>query len=648
MANFEALTIQSGVVKKQQAADVLLVGAGILSASGQGLSLNSDTGSISVQDEIAMNSNKVSGLAAASANNDALAYGQSAANLAGLTIDTAALVMSTQKITGLGAGTLDNDAIAFGQSGVVLGDLTLDTGTLAMGAQKITGLADGTVATDAVTKGQLDSLAAGFDRKQSVRVATTAALPANTQAGTGAGATLTADAVGILTVDGIATVLGDRILVKNESPADDNGIYEVTTEGTAGVAYILTRATDADIDAEVSAGMFTFVEAGTSLGDTGWFLITNDPIVVDTTGLVFSQFAGVGTFTGGNGIDVNAGVISADLEAAGAGTGGLSFDAGEIRVLAGQGIALSAGGVDVDLEASGAGTGGLSFDASQLRVSAGDGVELTAGGVAVDLAADKGLEFATGELQVKAYGAGGIEVDANGVGINLEASNPSLQVSATEIGIKFNADGGLQKLAAGTGLKLNGTTLALATAGVSVLGLPSLFTVNGSAVGAAVSAANLDTLTDGSNADALHTHASAAATEVTINGTADAVLLAGELVTFDDAGGNGNVAKADANGAGILVNAAGFADAGASAAAAVSIQVSGEVTIADALWTDGTKPTAADIGKRVYMSEAAGQVTYTPVITAGSTSLKVGLISFADGSADTTRVAVSLGEPFIN
>jgi hypothetical protein len=61
-------------------------------------------------------------------------------------------------------------------------------------------------------------------------------------------------------------------------------------------------------------------------------------------------------------------------------------------------------------------------------------------------------------------------------------------------------------------VKLNGTTLLAGASGLSVKGLPSLFEVNGVAVGAAVSGPNLDTLTNGSNADALHTHAATAAT----------------------------------------------------------------------------------------------------------------------------------------
>lgn len=143
-----------------------------------------------------------------------------------------------------------------------------------------------------------NSSGGGVDWKDSVRVATAAALPAYTQAGAGVGATLTADAVGILTIDGVATVLGDRVLVKDEAGAPgstDHGIYEVTTEGTAGVAFVLTRATDADEDSDVTASMAAGVEEGTANADTYWALTTNDPIVVDTTQLAFAQIASAAT-----------------------------------------------------------------------------------------------------------------------------------------------------------------------------------------------------------------------------------------------------------------------------------------------------------------------------------------------------------------
>ena len=132
-----------------------------------------------------------------------------------------------------------------------------------------------------------------------------------------------------------------------------------------------------------------------------------------------------------------AGTLAVDLEAAGAGTGGLTLDNGEIRVDVHAGLELTANGVGVDLEAAGAGTGGLEFDNNEIRVNAGDGIELTANGVSADLqaagAGTGGLELTatdgTGEIRVDA--GDGIALTANGVSADLLA-NGGLRLTATD------------------------------------------------------------------------------------------------------------------------------------------------------------------------------------------------------------------------
>lgn len=108
------------------------------------------------------------------------------------------------------------------------------------------------------------------------RVATVAALPAVNASGTGVGKTLTRTGVGVLTIDGVATVLNDLILVKNQASAIDNGLYTVTTEGTAIAAAVLTRATTMDqTGAETTPGVTVAITAGTV--NTGLsFVLTGD------------------------------------------------------------------------------------------------------------------------------------------------------------------------------------------------------------------------------------------------------------------------------------------------------------------------------------------------------------------------------------
>jgi len=159
------------------------------------------------------------------------------------------------------------------------------------------------------TMNDISASSAGLDPKESAVVATAAALPACTPAGTGPTHTLTGNASAILAVDGVNTVLNDRILVKNQADPTDDGIYKVTTEGTAGVAFVLTRATDADSIADMNEGAHVFIEEGTANGlkafvctattgstmdtdyDTTWGLFSVQPSIMDGGGL--SETAGV-------------------------------------------------------------------------------------------------------------------------------------------------------------------------------------------------------------------------------------------------------------------------------------------------------------------------------------------------------------------
>ena len=81
---------------------------------------------------------------------------------------------------------------------------------------------------------------------------------ASTSSGSGVGATLTANANGALSIDSVAVSTSDRVLIKDQADAAQNGIYTVTNTGGAGAAFVLTRATDADTGAELPGGTFIF------------------------------------------------------------------------------------------------------------------------------------------------------------------------------------------------------------------------------------------------------------------------------------------------------------------------------------------------------------------------------------------------------
>jgi hypothetical protein len=161
--------------------------------------------------------------------------------------------------------------------------------------------------TDVAIKSYVDGIAQGLSAKPSAAAATVAALsPANTYSG----GVLTATGNGVLTVDGYATVLNDYVLVKNEATGANNGLYKVTTAGTASVPYVLTRAVEMDASAEFT-GAFVFVENGTVNASSGWVQTAIAP-TVGSTSISFTQFSGAGEITAGNGLSKSANTLTID------------------------------------------------------------------------------------------------------------------------------------------------------------------------------------------------------------------------------------------------------------------------------------------------------------------------------------------------
>jgi len=152
-------------------------------------------------------------------------------------------------------------------------------------------------------KAYVDQVAQGLDTKPSCRVGTTADLSATYNNGTaGVGATLTATSNGALSLDGISPVVNDRVLVKNQTTASENGIYTVTTVGDGSTAFVLTRATPEDQPAELSGGAFVFVEEGTLNANNGYTFTHTGAPTFGTTDLDVAQFSGAGQITAGAGL----------------------------------------------------------------------------------------------------------------------------------------------------------------------------------------------------------------------------------------------------------------------------------------------------------------------------------------------------------
>lgn len=177
-------------------------------------------------------------------------------------------------------------------------------------SQKITALADPSAASDAATKQYVDNVAAGLQWKAPVRVATTTN-----------GALATAFANG-QSVDGVALITGNRILLKNQTAGAENGIYIVAAAGAP------TRATDADTGTELAPGTIVSVAEGTANADKAFMIISDAVITIGTTSTTWSQFGAGNTYTPGNGIAIASNVVTAVAAA----SGGLTVVAGGIQL----------------------------------------------------------------------------------------------------------------------------------------------------------------------------------------------------------------------------------------------------------------------------------------------------------------------------
>jgi hypothetical protein len=189
------------------------------------------------------------------------------------------------------------------------GDLVLSpngTGTVTVpsGYKNRTGFG----ANSLVSKEYVDAIKQALDVKASVRLATTANLSANYN---NSGGTLTnSGSNAALSLDGVTVVAGNRILVKDQSSGAENGIYVVTTVGDGSTAWVLTRADDANASAEMTGGVFTFVEEGTVGADNGYVFTHNGAPTLGSTALTVSQFSGAGQIVAGDALSKSGNTLN--------------------------------------------------------------------------------------------------------------------------------------------------------------------------------------------------------------------------------------------------------------------------------------------------------------------------------------------------
>ncbi len=183
----------------------------------------------------------------------------------------------------------------------MLNDATSDATASKLVKRDAQGNAKVATPTDAAhiaTKGYVDAARQGLDVKQSVRVATNAAI------------NISADLEAGDTIDGVTLVAGDRVLVKDQSTATENGIYVAVASGAA------SRSSDANGTAdtgELKPGTFTFVEEGNTHSDKGFVVSTNGTITIGSTSIAWTQFSGAGSFTAGDGLSQSGNTINVNV-----------------------------------------------------------------------------------------------------------------------------------------------------------------------------------------------------------------------------------------------------------------------------------------------------------------------------------------------
>ena len=310
----------------------------------------------------------------------------------------------TVTVAGLGSGRLvlagtGNSLITSGFYGYDLDNATLNVGNIAIGQSSISTTTDGaplilgannanvvinTTADltgnrivnlqdpiedqDAATKHYVDAIAQGLSIKEAVKLSTTAAFDATFTPLVAYGS-LTSNVYERLEIDTIQPGANDRILVKNQSAELENGIYKVVQIGGPSQPWILSRTTDFNgqgVAGQVSAGDFVFVTEGYQNGGTGWVQTTPNPVDVNVSPIVWTQFSTAGVIQAGFGLtktgtilDVNVAPIINTSTGLNTSMGPLGYKIIELNIDPAAPLEVYAGALRVKTTIAGT---GLSYD----------------------------------------------------------------------------------------------------------------------------------------------------------------------------------------------------------------------------------------------------------------------------------------------
>ena len=355
------------------------------------------------------NSNLSGSAAISNANlaNPTITLGSSTLTLGATTTDIAGLTSLVVDSITINGATLSTTA---SNTDIVMSPHGTGTVTVPSGYEDRAGFTTNSLAN----KAYVDQVAQGLDTKPSTRVATTADLSATYSNGTaGVGATLTAGSNGAISIDGVSLSLNDRVLVKDQSTAAENGIYRVSTVGDGSTAFVLTRATPEDQPAELTGGSFVFVEEGTANGDNGYVFTHTGSPTFGTTSLDVAQFSGAGQITAGAALSKTGNQLDVEVD-----DSSIEVNSDALRVKAlGITNAMLAGSIDgAKIEnfvfTDEGSTQGAVQIGNAMEFLAGEGINTTASGGTLTIA---GELASTSNIGVASFNSGNFTVTSGDV-----------------------------------------------------------------------------------------------------------------------------------------------------------------------------------------------------------------------------------------
>ena len=312
---------------------------------------------------------------------------------------------ASNTLSNIGNSSLTNSSVTIGTTAISLGASSLTLG----GLTSVAVTQDPTSALELATKQYVDAIAQGLDVKASCVYGTTADITLSglgTQAGGDWTSSLTA---------------GDRILVKNQSSSQFNGIY-------VAAASTWARSADMNIWAEVPSS-FVFIETGTTLADTGWVTTANAGGTIDVTAMPWVQFSGAGTYTAGTGLTLAGTQFSITNTAVAAGPYGSATQVGTFTVNA-QGQLTLAGNTTVT-PAVGSITGLGTGVATALAVNTGSAGAFVVNGGALGTPSSGTVTNLTGTASININGTVGATTATTGAFTTISASGVITSTVAT-------------------------------------------------------------------------------------------------------------------------------------------------------------------------------------------------------------------------